>query len=146
MNPIIASSLANLGKDILAGGAQLFQLSKSTYLPAPSGIFKSELESAQKIGTHHQDKVLSVKELDQIKEQLLKDPKIREFIEQNLGNTVHLDKLANGSFRLLSSSGALHVIEKDSTTSHLANEYHNGCLKLNQNLVNSDSSKVILPA
>jgi len=145
MNPIIASSLANLGKDILAGGIQVFQRSKSASLPASSQIFTSELESAQKIGSH-QDMVFSTKDLDQIKKQLLKDPKIREFIEQNLGNTIHLDKLANGSFRLLSSTGALHVIEKDSTTSHLANEYHNGCLKLNQNLVNSDSSKVILPA
>jgi len=145
MNPIIASSLANLGKDILAGGIQVFQPSKSASLPASSQIFTSELESAQKIGSH-QDMVFSTKDLDQIKKQLLKDPKIREFIEQNLGNTIHLDKLANGSFRLLSSTGALHVIEKDSATSHLANDYHNGCVKLNQNLVTSDSSKVILPA
>ena len=146
MNPIIASSLAHLGKDILASGIQVFQPSKTASLPSSSRIFTSELESAQKIGTHHQDKVLSVKELDQIKEQLLKDPKIREFIEQNLGSTLHLDKLANGSYRLLSSSGALHVIEKDSATSQLANHYYNGCVKLNQNLVSSDSSKVILPA
>ena len=80
MNPIIASSLANLGKDILAGGIQVFQPSKSASLPASSRIFTSELESAQKIGPH-QDTVLSTKDLDQIKEQLLKDPKIREFIE-----------------------------------------------------------------
>ena len=145
MNPIIASSLANLGKDILAGGIQVFQPSKSAPLPSSSQIFTSELESAQNIGSH-QDTVLSTKELDQIKDQLLKDPKVREFIEQNLGNTIHLDKLANGSFRLLSSSGALHIIEKDSAACRLASDYHNGCVKLNQNLVSSDSSKVTLPA
>ena len=145
MNPIIASSLANLGKDILAGGIQVLQPSKAASLPSSPRIFTSELETAQKVGTH-QDTVLSTKELDQIKEQLLKDPTIRDFIEQNLGNTIHLDKLANGSFRLLSSSGALHVIKKDSAASRLANDFHNGCVKLNQNLVSSDSSKVILPA
>jgi len=145
MNAIIASSLANLGKDILAGGIQVFQPSKSASLPSSSKVFTSELKSAQKAGAI-QDTVLSTKDLDQIKEQLLKDPKIREFIEQNLGSTLHLDKLANGSYRLLSSSGALHVIENDSATSQLANHYYNGCVKLNQNLVSSDSSKVILPA
>jgi len=145
MNAIIASSLANLGKDILAGGIQVFQPSKSASLPSSSKVFTSELKCAQKAGAI-QDTVLSTKDLDQIKEQLLKDPKIREFIEQNLGSTLHLDKLANGSYRLLSSSGALHVIEKDSATSQLANHYYNGCVKLNQNLVSSDSSKVILPA
>ena len=145
MNAIIASSLANLGKDILAGGIQVFQPSKSASLPSSPQVFTSELESAQKADAI-QDTVLSTKDLDQIKEQLLKDPKIREFIEQNLGSTLHLDKLANGSYRLLSSSGALHVIEKDSATSQLANHYYNGCVKLNQNLVSSDSSKVILPA
>ena len=145
MNPIIASSLVNLGKDFLAGGIQVFQPSKTAPLPSSSRIFTSELESAQKIGTQ-QDTVLTSKELDQIKEQLLNDPKIRDFIEQNLGNTIHLDKLANGSFRLLTSSGALHVIEKDSAAAQFASHYHNGCVQLNQNLVSSDSSKVILPA
>ncbi len=145
MNPIIASSLAHLGKDILASGIQVFQPSKTASLPSSSRIFTSELESAQNIGAQ-QDTVLSAKELDQIKEQLLKDPKIREFIEQNLGSTIHLDKLANGSFRLLSSSGALHVVEKDSVSAQLANHYHNGCIQLNQNLDSADASKVILPA
>jgi hypothetical protein len=145
MNPIIASSLANLGKDILTGGIQVFQPSKSVPLPSSPQIFTSELKSAQKTGAI-QDQALTKKDLDHIKEQLLKDPKIREFIEQNQSNTIHLDKLANGSFRLLSSSGSLHVIEKGSISTQLANDYHNGCMQLNQNLVSTDSSKVILPA
>jgi len=145
MNPIIASSLANLGKDILASGIQAFKPVQTASVPSSSQIFTSELDSAQKVGVH-QDTALPTKDLDLIKKQFLKDPKIREFIEQNISNTIHLDKLANGSFRLLSSSGSLHVIEKGSISAQLANDYHNGCMQLNQNLVSTDSSKVILPA
>ena len=135
MNPIIASSLVNLGKDFVSSGINL--LKRENLSPADKQSFAHELNSA---------KVPSNKNLEQLKNELLNFPELRKFINQNEGHALQLDKSANGSFRILSSSGDLFVIDQSSPCAQTAAAYHNLCSSNGKNLVPGDHSKVLIPS
>jgi len=135
MNPIIASSLVNLGKDFVSSGINF--LSRENLSPASKQSFAHQLQSA---------KASQSQDLEQLKKELLNDPELRKFLTQNEGHTLQLDKSANGSFRILSSSGDLFVIDQSSQCAQKAAAYHNLCSTKGKNLVPGDHSKVLIPS
>ena len=140
MNPIIASSLVNLGRDFVSSGVKL--LSEHNLTPTDKKSFALKLQTAktqQGINPNNQN-------LDQLKKDLLNNPALKKFISQNDGHTLQLDKSANGSFRILSSSGDLFIFNQSSPCAQVAAEYHNLCLHKGQNLVPGDPSKVLIPS
>ena len=139
MNPIFATGLVNLGKDFLSSGVKLFSQENLTSVDKKS--FALKLQSAK----DQQGLIPQNRNLDHLSKELLNDPELRKFISQNEGHTLQLDKSANGTFRILSSSGDLFVINQSSPCIHLAQAYHNACLSKGQNLVPSDPSKVLIP-
>ena len=140
MNPIFATGLVNLGKDFVASGVKFFSQENLTSTNKESFALKLQSAKAQKITSSERQN------LDHLRKELLNDPELRKFISQNEGHTLQLDKSANGTFRILSSSGDLFVINQSSPCIHLAQAYHNACLSKGQNLVSSDPSKVLIPS
>ena len=139
MNPIFATGLVHLGKDFVSSGIKLFRQGNLPTIDKQS--FDHKLQSAKaKQGTSPQKQ-----NLDHLRKELLNDPELRKFISQNEGHKLQLDKSANGTFRILSSSGDLFVIDHSSPCLHLAQAYHNACLSKGQNLVPTDHSKVTIP-
>ena len=139
MNPIFATGLVNLGKDFVSSGIKLFSQGNLTTIDKQS--FANKLESANAQQSSSPQK----QNLDHLRKELLNDPELRKFISQNEGHNLQLDKSANGTFRLLSSSGDLLIIDQSSPCLHLAQAYHKACLSNGQNLVSSDHSKVTIP-
>jgi len=139
MNPIFATSLVNLGRDFVSSGVKLF--TKGNLTPTDKQSFALKLQSVKaQQGLNSQSQ-----NLDQLRKDLLNNPELRKFISQNDGHTLQLDKSANGSFRILSSSGDLFVIDQSSSCIQLAQEYHHACISKGQNLVPADHSKVLIP-
>jgi hypothetical protein len=134
MNPIAVAELTQLGSSILRKG--ISSLSKTENLPTTPSAFADKLKGAES--------ALTRSELNDLKTKLLNDSYLSDFFNQNTDNTIHLDKLADGSMRLTSSSGDFITLPKGSTTGQLAMQFHDASIKASENLSPSRENSVLL--
>jgi len=134
MNPIAVAELTQLGSSILRKG--ISSLSKTENHPSNPSAFADKLKGAES--------ALTRSELKDLKIQLLNDSSLSDFFKQNTDNTIHLDKLADGSMRLTSSSGDFITLAQGSTTGQLAIQFHDASLEACENLSPSRENSVLL--
>lgn len=134
MNPIAVTELTRLGSSLLSRGIESISGKPSPQLD-PS-VFANELSSAEAKP--------EVIDIENVRSQLLKDPTLANFFKQNTDNTIHVDRLADGSMRLVSSSGDFFTLGKNSKVCQLASDFHTKCLESNKNLSPSRTNSVLL--
>ena len=119
MNPVLASSLIQVGKslvDRISGPAPVsFKEGDKPF----SVELQQELTSSSKVESS----------TSALRQNLLRDPQIKSFMEQNSDCEIYFQKRADGSSQILSSSGAVLTIGKDSTTNQLIHQYFDQCMK-----------------
>ena len=117
MNPVVASSLVSLGKNLLNRVT-----TPEPNLPQPeSTSFSNELRTI-----NANEKLLSSKEL---KEEFLSSPTVQSFLEKNSGDTLYLEKRADGSMQILSSNGRTLILNEGSEACFTAKKFFESCLK-----------------
>ena len=134
MNPITASSLISIGKNILDR--------VSTPIPdlpaSKSASFSKELMEVTTI-----EKPLSCKEL---REEFITSPAIQSFIEKNTGDKLYLEKRADGSMQILSSNGQSLILKQGSEDCATAKIFFETCVEeqvyLSDNRANAVEIKV----
>ncbi len=134
MNPIAVAELTQLGSYILRQG--ISSLSKTENHSTTPSAFADKLKGAES--------TLTRSDLNDLKTKLLNDSYLSDFFNQNTDNTIHLDKLADGSMRLTSSSGDFITLPKGSTTGQLAMQFHDASIKASENLSPSRENSVLL--
>jgi len=135
VNPLAVSELTRLGSSLLKNGFNSIR-SKTNVQNVQSTHFENELKSAQKLTTPT--------ELEAQKVELLKDPALSPFLKQNSDNTIHLDKLADGSMRLVSSSGDFLTLSPNSEICQKASQFHSSSLNIGENITASRPNSVTL--
>jgi hypothetical protein len=122
MNPLVASSLVSVGRDLLEKVT-----TPSNNLPQPtSESFAKELDEVSAV-----DKGLSRKEL---KQEFMQSPAVQSFLEKDNGDTLYLEKRADGSMQILSSTGRSLVLNPGSQACNTAKNFFESCLKEQSNL------------
>ena len=118
MNPVLASSLVNVGKSLI----DKLSIPSPTQFKVGNKTFSAELEN-----------VTSVTQLNQsthsLRQDLMQDPTIHSFLSTNVGNEIYFQKRADGSSQILSSSGDLITISRDSPTNALIHQYFDQCIR-----------------
>jgi len=117
MNPVVASSLVSMGKDLLDRVT-----TPSPNLPHPNSTsFANELNEVSAA-----EKSLSNKEL---KEEFINSSTVQSFLEKNSGDTLYLEKRADGSMQILSSNGRTLILKEGSEACSTAKKFFESCLK-----------------
>jgi hypothetical protein len=118
MNSVLASGLLNVGKNIFDNLSKpspvQFQKSNNT--------FTTELESATSL-------IDSSKPISSLRQELINDPAVQSFLSANAGNEIYLQKRADGSSQILSSSGESLILGKNSQTNQLLHTYFDKCVQ-----------------
>jgi hypothetical protein len=133
MNPVVATSLINLGSNIVNKAFSSAGEPKA----APAEDFETKLRSFQ-------NKPIDAAQLEGIKNELLQSPELKSFIEKNTNCTISLDQLSDGSIRVLSSSGDFLTLNKESLLLAKADQFLNASLKNSANLNPERANSVIL--
>ncbi len=126
MNPIVATSLINLGGSILGKA-----IPSSVPSIPPSG---TRLSFEDSLNRSLPAPVAPPIDLEKTKDTLVTCPELSDFLSRNQGNRITLDEMADGSIRFLSSSGDFTVLGKGSAAWEPARQYLNGCLQTQCNL------------
>ena len=123
MNPVLASSVISLSKSVFE------RISSPTpQNPTTEGLkFAQELEKVSKSDE-------TFKTSKDLRKELLSDPKIKAFVEANPDNQIFFQKRADGSSKILSSSGDSMTIHLDSDTNSLVHQYFNKCVAENSSI------------
>ena len=131
MDPITASGVFSLGKEIINRVSSSLLSDKSTKLAS----FDSQLEASKKPVVSTTDPNLKVQKLENsIKADLLRDPETANFFQQNQSNNIFLEQRADGSVQFVSSNGNSLVLDKNSPHCAVANELLELCLQNKINL------------
>ena len=117
MNPVVASSLVSMGKDLLDRVT-----TPSPNHPQPNSTsFSNELSEVSAA-----EKSLSNKEL---KEEFINSSTVQSFLEKNSGDTLYLEKRADGSMQILSSNGRTLILKEGSEVCSTAKKFFESCIK-----------------
>lgn len=117
MNPVVASSLVSMGKNLFDKVS-----TPNTDLPKPSSeSFSQELDAVSSV-----DKGLTRKEL---KQQFMQSPAIQSFLEKDTGDTLYLEKRADGSMQILSSTGRTLILNQGSQACKNAQNFFESCMQ-----------------
>lgn len=135
MNPLAVSELTRLGSSLLKNSINSIH-SKTNIQNVASSQFENELNNAQKATTPVEVKAQKI--------ELLKDPALSPFLDQNSDNTIHLDKLADGTMRLISSSGDFLTLDPNSEIGQKASQFHSSSLNIGENISASRPNSVTL--
>ena len=133
MNPVVATSLINLGSNIVN---RAFSSPVAT-TSATKTDFESNLKSFQ-------DQPVSKKDLEKVKTELLNSPELKEFLSKNSDCTISVDQFSDGSVRILSSSGDFITLNQNSPLLAKADHFLHGSLKLGENLNPERTNSAIL--
>ena len=134
MDPIIATGLINIGSNIVNKA-----FSKSAELnPSPAVNFKDDLDKF----THKPTAIL--KDLNQIREDILSFPEVQNFISKNEGNVISIDKMSDGSMRFLSSNGDFMTLPSNHPSSAFTVNFLDSSLASGKNLNAQRPNSVIL--
>ena len=118
MNPILASSLVNVGKSLI----DQLSIPSTTQYKVGNKTFSAELENVTfatqiKQSTHS------------LRQDLMQDPAVQSFLSNNAGNEIYFQKRADGSSQILSSSGDIITIGRGSPTNTLIHQYFDQCVR-----------------
>ena len=133
MNPVVATSLINLGSNIV-------NKAFSPQVATPS-VSKADFESNLK---NFQDQPISSSDLQVVKTELLNSPELKTFLSNNSECTISVDQLSDGSVRILSSSGDFITLNQNSPLLAKADQFLHGSLELGKNLNPERTNSVIL--
>ena len=133
MNPVVATSLINLGSNIV-------NKAFSPQVATPS-VSKADFESNLK---NFQDQPISSSDLQVVKTELLNSPELKTFLSNNSECTISVDQLSDGSVRILSSSGDFITLNQNSPLLAKADQFLHGSLKLGENLNPERTNSAIL--
>ena len=111
MNPVVASSLVSLGKGVFERITSSPKVEAGAHLHSGNQSFVSEMREAQ--DSPNLPNLAQLSET-QLKDLLLKDPTVASFIQENPNCQIFLQKRADGTMQLGSSSGQSLVLEKES--------------------------------
>ena len=131
MDPITASGVFSLGKEIINRVSSSLSADKST----KSASFESQLEASKKPTVTTTDPNLQIQKLEHsIKADLLNDPETANFIQQNQNNNIFLEQRADGSVQFVSSNGDSLILDKNSPHCAASNDLLELCLENKINL------------
>ena len=133
MNPVVATSLINLGSNIVN---KAFSPQVATH-----SVSKSDFESNLK---SFQDQPISSTDLQAVKTELLNSPELKNFLSNNSECTISVDQLSDGSVRILSSSGDFITLNQNSPLLAKADQFLHGSLELGKNLNPERTNSAIL--
>jgi hypothetical protein len=133
MNPVVATSLINLGSNIVNKAFT----SQAATTPASKTDFESNLKSFQ-------DQPVSKTDLEKVKSELLNSPELKEFLSKNSDCTISVDQFSDGSVRILSSSGDFITLNQNSPLLAKADQFLHGSLKLGENINPERTNSAIL--
>ena len=134
MNPILASSIANLGCNIIQ---RVIPTPSKNSNQTNSVDFATNLERLE-------NAELSGADLEILKSDLLNSPEIQDFLTRNHGNKISIDQLADGSIRFLSSSGDFLSLSSENSCHSKASEFFQQSLRAGVNLDTSRVSTVVI--
>jgi hypothetical protein len=133
MNPVVATSLINLGSNIV---------NKAFSSPiATTPVTKTDFESNLK---SFQDQPVSKTDLEKVKTELLNSPELKGFLSKNSDCTISVDQFSDGSVRILSSSGDFITLNQNSPLLAKADQFLNDSLELGENLNPERTNSAIL--
>jgi len=133
MNPVVATSLINLGSNIV-------NKAFSPQVATPS-VSKADFEFNLK---SFQDHPISSTDLQAVKTELLNSPELKNFLSNNSECTISVDQLSDGSVRILSSSGDFITLNQNSPLLAKADQFLHGSLELGKNLNPERTNSAIL--
>jgi hypothetical protein len=134
MDPIIATGVINLGSTLI-----------NKVLPKTPNDFHSNKVNFDKDLTQFTEaKVLSSSEISDLRKEVLSLPGVKEFLSKNEGNSISIDKMSDGSVRLLSTSGDFMTLRPDHPSSALVSKYFDSSISASTNLNQQRPNSVIL--
>ena len=133
MNPVVATSLINLGSNIVNKAFT----SQAATTPVSKTDFESNLKSFQ-------DQPVSKTDLEKVKSELINSPELKEFLSKNSDCTISVDQFSDGSVRILSSSGDFITLNQNSPLLAKADQFLHGSLELGENLNPERTNSAIL--
>jgi hypothetical protein len=140
MDPITASGVISIGKELL----NKVTTSIDRAPPSNPSSFSEELNKSQSAKLSDFDPKLKCEKLIQdIKSDLLKDPKTASFLQRNESNQVFLEKRADGSVQFISSSGENMVLNANTTECAKSLDLINLCIENNINLSSFRQNSVV---
>ncbi len=132
MNPIVATGILSASKNII----DKFSISNQTKLQEPQDVkFDIELRKAES------EKSTSIKS---IRSDFLECDKVHEFLKSDTGTQIHLESRADGSIKLVSSSGRFLVLDAGTESSKLGKELLSASLEQKVNLSSSRTNAILI--
>lgn len=121
MNLALTSSLISLGREVFDQITSSPKAQAGTHLQPGSESFVTEMKEAQELTTVPNLAQLSE---SQLRDHLLKDPTVASFLENNPNCQIFLQKRADGTMQLGSSSGQTLVLEQNSQVNQTCLAYY----------------------
>ena len=132
MNPIVATGILSASKNII----DKFSISNQTKLQEPQDVkFDIELRKAES------EKSTSIKS---IRSDFLECDKVHEFLKSDTGTQIHLESRADGSIKLVSSSGRFLVLDVGTESCKLGKELLSASLEQKVNLSSSRTNAILI--
>ena len=121
MNLALSSSLISLGREVFDQITSSSKAQAGTHLQPGSESFVTEMKKAQEVTTGPNLAQLSE---SQLRDHLLKDPSVASFLENNPNCQIFLQKRADGTMQLGSSSGQTLILEQNSPVNQTCLAYY----------------------
>ncbi|MEC8243429.1 MAG: hypothetical protein VX038_01145 [Verrucomicrobiota bacterium] len=132
MNPIVATGILSASKNII----DKFSISNQTELQEPKDVkFDIELRKAES------EKSTSLKS---VRMDFLECDKVHEFLKTDTGTQIHLESRADGSIKLVSSSGRFLVLDAGTESCKLGKELLSASLEQKVNLSSSRTNAILI--
>ena len=132
MNPIVATGILSASKNII----DKFSISNQTELQEPKDVkFDIELRKAES------EKSTTLKS---VRMDFLECDKVHEFLKTDTGTQIHLESRADGSIKLVSSSGRFLVLDAGTESCKLGKELLSASLEQKVNLSSSRTNAILI--
>ena len=136
MNPIAVAELTQLGTSLLSHGIRKIS---SSHEVASNDAFSHRLSEISSSGN-----LSSQRSPEELRADILKSDHLCQFLSQNSEDSLTLDKLADGTIRITSSSGDFLTLNCNSEIGKLASEYFDSCFSHKRFLSSERQNAVIL--
>ena len=134
MDPVIATGLINIGGNILQ---KILPSNPQSVENSKSSSFESNLQDIQGSSP-------TSKSLETLRDEITNSPELKDFLSRNSGNEISLDKLSDGSVRVLSSTGDFMTLRPESPACANANQFLANSMSSGQNINPGRENSVML--
>ena len=134
MDPVIATGLINIGGNILQ---KILPSNPQSVENSKSSSFESNLQDIQGSSP-------TSKSLETLRDEITNSPELKDFLSRNSGNEISLDKLSDGSVRVLSSTGDFMTLRPESPACANANQFLANSISSGQNINPGRENSVML--